>query len=48
MNKKIMVFQSIMWAAAMLVVALVEEKQFIVLLLVLLATVSLINLKKVN
>jgi len=48
MNKKLMVFQSIMWAAAMLVVALVEEKQFIVLLLVLLATVSLINLKKVN
>ena len=48
MNKKLMVFQSIMWAAAMLVVALVEEKQFIALLLVLLATVSLINLKKVN
>ncbi|MFL2690974.1 MAG: hypothetical protein ACJ0F8_00030 [Gammaproteobacteria bacterium] len=48
MNKKLMVFQSFMWAAAMLVVALVEEKQFIVLLLVLLATVSLINLKKVN
>ena len=43
-----MVFQSFMWAAAMLAVALVEEKQFIVLLLVLLATVSLINLKKVN
>ena len=43
-----MVFQSFMWAAAMLVVALVEEKQFIVFLLVLLATVSLINLKKVN
>jgi len=48
MNKKLMVFQSFMWAAAMLVVALVEEKQFIVFLLVLLATVSLINLKKVN
>ena len=48
MNKKLMVFQSFMWAAAMLVVALVEEKQFIVLLLVLLATVSLINLMKVN
>jgi len=48
MNKKLIVFQSFMWAAAMLVVALVEEKQFIVLLLVLLATVSLINLKKVN
>ncbi len=48
MNKKLMVFQSFMWAAAMLVVALVEEKQFIVLLLVLLATVSLINLKRAN
>ena len=33
MNKKLMVFQSFMWAAAMLVVALVEEKQFIVLLI---------------
>ena len=48
MNKKLMVFQSFMWAAAMLVVALVEEKQFIVLLLVLLATGSLINLKRGN
>ena len=48
MNKKLMVFQSFMWAAAMLVVALVEEKQFIVILLVLLATVSLINLKRAN
>ena len=48
MNKKLMVFQSFMWAAVMLVVALVEEKQFIVLLLVLLATVSLINLKRAN
>ena len=48
MNKKLMVFQSFMWAAAMLVVALVEEKQFIVLLLVLLATASLINLKRAN
>ena len=48
MNKKLMVFQSFMWAAAMLVGALVEEKQFIILLLVLLATVSLINLKRAN
>ena len=48
MNKKLMVFQSFMWAAAMLVVAIVEEKQFIVLLLVLLATASLINLKRAN
>ena len=48
MNKKLMVFQSFMWAAAMLIVALVEEKQFIVALLVLLATVSSINLKRAN
>ena len=43
-----MVFQSFMWAAAMLVVAIVEEKQFTILMLILLATVSLINLKRVN
>lgn len=48
MNKKLMVFQSIMWAAAMLIVVLIEEKQFIVSLLVLLVTVSLINLKRAN
>jgi hypothetical protein len=48
MNKKLIVFQSFMWAAAMLIVALVEEKQFIVPLLVLLATVSSINLKRAN
>ena len=48
MNKKLMVFQSFMWAAAMLVVAIVEEKQFTILMLILLATVSLINLKRVN
>ena len=48
MNKKLIVFQYFMWAAAMLIVALVEEKQFIVPLLVLLATVSSINLKRAN
>ena len=48
MNKKLIVFQSTMWAAAMLIVVLIEEKQFIVSLLVLLATVSLINLKRAN
>tara|TARA_A100000164_G_scaffold97882_1_gene85213 strand:+ start:575 stop:694 length:120 start_codon:yes stop_codon:yes gene_type:complete len=35
-----------MWAAAILVVAIVEEKQFAILMLVVLATVSLIFLKK--
>ncbi len=44
--KKIMIAQSIMWAAAILVVSIVDEKQFAVLMLVILATVSLMNLKK--
>ena len=35
-----------MWAAAILVVSIVEEKKFTVLMLVLLATVSLMNLRK--
>ena len=35
-----------MWAAAILVVSIVEEKEFAVLMLVILATTSLINLKK--
>jgi len=37
-----------MWAAAILVVSIVEEKEFAVLMLVLLATTSLINLRKGN
>ena len=45
MNKKRMISQSIMWAAAILVVAIVEEKQFTVLMLVILATASLIFLR---
>ena len=44
--KKIMITQSIMWAAAILVVAIVDEEQFAILMLVILATVSLMNLKK--
>tara|TARA_X000000368_G_scaffold129449_1_gene101780 strand:+ start:991 stop:1137 length:147 start_codon:yes stop_codon:yes gene_type:complete len=48
MNKKILISQSIMWAAAILVVSIVEDKQFVVLMLVILATVSLGNLRKVN
>ena len=35
-----------MWAAAILVVSLVEEKQFAILMLVVLATISLVNLNK--
>jgi|TARA_B100001996_G_scaffold297053_1_gene237399 hypothetical protein len=48
MNKKILISQSIMWAAAILVVSIVEDKQFVILMLVILATVSLGNLRKVN
>ena len=43
-NKKLTISQSIIWASAILVVAIVEEKQFATFLLVILATVSLINL----
>ena len=45
MNKKLLISQSIMWAAAILVVSIVDEKQFAILMLVILATVSLINLR---
>ena len=48
MNKKLVISQSIMWAAAILVVSIVEEKEFAVLMLVLLATMSLINLGKMK
>ena len=48
MNKKQMISQSIMWAAAILVVAIVEDKQFAILMLVILGTVSLMFLKKGN
>ena len=46
MSQKLLISNSIMWAAAILVVAIVEEKQFAILMLVVLATVSLIFLKK--
>lgn len=46
MNKKLLISQSIMWAAAILVVSIVDEKQFAILMLVILATVSLMNLSK--
>ena len=48
MGKKIIISQSIMWATAILVVTIVEEKEFAVLMLVILATTSLITLKKGN
>jgi len=46
MNKKIIISQSIMWAAAILVVSIVDEKEFAIFMLVILATVSLMNLRK--
>ena len=46
MNKKLLISQSIMWAAAILVVSIVDEKQFAISMLVILATVSLMNLRK--
>tara|TARA_Y100000590_G_C15559920_1_gene954321 strand:+ start:764 stop:913 length:150 start_codon:yes stop_codon:yes gene_type:complete len=48
MNKKTIISQSIMWAAAILVVSIVGEKEFAVLMLVILATTSLITLRKGN
>tara|TARA_B100000886_G_C20325988_1_gene450262 strand:+ start:569 stop:718 length:150 start_codon:yes stop_codon:yes gene_type:complete len=48
MNKKIIISQSIIWAPAILVVSIVEETEFAVLMLVILATTSLITLRKGN
>ena len=48
MNKKILISQSIIWAAAILVVSIVEDKEFALLMLVILAAVSLGNLRKVK
>ncbi len=48
MSEKLLISNSIMWAAAIFVVAIVEEKQFAILLLVVLATVSLMFLKQGN
>ncbi|MBC8295236.1 MAG: hypothetical protein H8E55_05505 [Pelagibacterales bacterium] len=43
--KKTLISQSIMWAAAILVVSIVEEKRFALLMLLVLASVSLMNLR---
>ena len=45
MNKKVLLSQSILWAAAILVVSIVESKEFTLLMLVVLAVVSLGALK---
>ena len=44
--KKIIISQSIMWAAAILVVAILYDTNFEILLLVVLATISILNLNK--
>jgi hypothetical protein len=46
MSNKVVLSQSIMWAAAVLVVAISREKQFAVLMLIVLATTTLLYLKK--
>jgi len=46
MKNKLIVSQSILWATALLVVALVDDAQYTLFLLALLATVSVVNLNK--
>ena len=46
MSNKVVLSQSIMWAAAVLVVTISREKQFAVLMLIVLATTALLYLKK--
>ena len=45
-SNKVVLSQSIMWAAAVLVDAISQEKQFAVLMLIALATTALLYLKK--
>jgi hypothetical protein len=44
--KKIIISQSIMWAAAILIVAILDDTNFEILLLVVLATISILNLNE--
>ena len=44
-SNKVVLSQSIMWAAAVLVVAISQEKQFALLMLIVLATSALLYLK---
>ena len=48
MKNKLVVSQSILWATALLVVALVDDNQYILFLLALLATAAVVNLNKNN
>jgi hypothetical protein len=44
--KKLIISQSIMWAAAILMVAILDDTSFEILLLVVLASISILYLKK--
>ena len=46
--KKLIISQSIMWAAAILMVAILDDTDFQILLLVVLATTSILYLNKVK
>ena len=48
MKNKLIVSQSILWATALLVVAVVDDTQYTLFLLVLLATVAVVYLNKNN
>jgi hypothetical protein len=48
MKSKLMVSQSILWATALLVVALVDDTQYTLFLLALIATAAVVNLNKNN
>ena len=48
MKNKLVVSQSILWATALLAVALVDNTQYILFLLALLATAAVVNLNKNN
>jgi len=46
--KRLIISQSIMWAAAILMVAILDDTNFEILLLTVLATISILNLNKVK
>ena len=48
MKNKLVVSQSILWATALLVVVLVDDTQYLLFLLALLATAAVVNLNKNN
>jgi hypothetical protein len=48
MNTKIIISQSIMWSAVIFVLVIVEDKEFALLMLIVLAIVSLLNLSQIK